>query len=191
MWTLNIRNLDRVTITFFVFEIIYCFALGMIKISITFMYFRILEGRRWKYVLWVTQVFNVLVISSFLIGLFLSCKPLARYWASSYDAGGNCPDLWNWNGYYLAFNLFLDVWLIAIPSSYVWKTSMERRNKIAVIAMFCLGLMYVPGPRRLGFPTLPRILKKVPFRWHHGVTMLAHTDKQAIDARAHFVAPCR
>lgn len=162
MWTLNIRNLDRVTITFFVFEIVYCFALGMTKISITFMYFRILEGRWWKYVLWGTQVFNVLVIGSFLIGLFLSCKPLAEYWASSWDAGGNCPDLWNWNGYYLAFNLFLDVWLIAIPSSYVWKTSLERRSKIAVIAMFCLGLMCVTALYLIHEPPPPLSLRRPP-----------------------------
>lgn len=145
VYDLDIHNLDRVTITFFVYEIVYCLALGMTKISIAFMYFRILEGRWWSRVLWATQALNVLTILSVLIGLFLSCHPLDVYWASSWDAGGNCPDLWLWNGYSLGLNLFLDVWLIAIPSSYVWKTNLAWRSKFAVIGMFCLGLMYVPG----------------------------------------------
>lgn len=144
VYDLDILNIDRVTITFFVYEIIYCLALGMTKISIAFMYFRILEGRWWSRVLWATQVLNVLTILSVLIGLFLSCRPLDMYWASSWDAGGNCPDLWLWNGYSLGLNLFLDIWLIAIPSSYVWKTNLARRSKFAVIGMFCLGLMCVP-----------------------------------------------
>lgn len=143
VWALDIKNLDRVTIVFFVYEIIYCLALGLTKISIAFMYFRILEGRKYAIMLWGTQVLNVLVICSFLIGLFLSCKPLARYWIYSYDTGGECSDLWDWGGYYLAFNLLLDIWLIAIPSSYVCKTSLDQRTKGAVIAMFCLGIVWV------------------------------------------------
>lgn len=129
------------TIAFFVYEIIYCLALGFTKISITFMYFRILEGRKYTIILWGTQVLNVLVICSFLIGLFLSCQPLDRYWIYSYTIDGKCSDLWDWDGYYLSFNLFIDIWLIAIPSSYVWKTLLDWRKKLAVIAMFCLGLM--------------------------------------------------
>lgn len=143
VYDLDLRNLDRTTITFFVYEILYCLALGMTKISIAFMYFRILEGRWWSRVLWATQAFNVLAILSVLIGLLLSCKPLDVYWASSWDAGGNCPDLWLWNGYSLGLNLFLDVWLIAIPSTYVWKTNLARRSKFAVTGMFCLGLVCV------------------------------------------------
>lgn len=154
MYTLHIGNIEKYTITFFVFEIVYFFALGMTKISITFMYFRILEGRRWKHVLWLTQLFNVLVMVCFLLALFLSCRPLLGYWAASFDGRSKCTSLWDWNAYYLACSLAIDIWLIAIPSVYVWKTNLAWRNKMSVIAMFCLGLVYVSIPLCLLLPFL-------------------------------------
>lgn len=148
-------GLNNVTIVFFVYSIFYCMALGTIKMSIAFMYFRILEGKRWKVVLWATQVLNVLVIISFLIGLFLSCHPLQRYWIYTYETYGECSDLWDWGGYYVGFNLFLDIWLMVIPSTYVFRTNLTRRMKISVVAMFCLGILYVV-PAYLGVAYHPR-----------------------------------
>lgn len=85
----------------------------------------------------------MLLICSFLIGLFVSCTPLPRYWIYSYDIVGTCSDVWDWGGYYMGLNLLLDIWLIVLPSQYVWKAVMDRRTKLGVIAMFGLGLMCV------------------------------------------------
>ncbi|CAN8100488.1 unnamed protein product [Discula destructiva] len=135
----EIVGLDHITEVFFAYSIIYCTALGFTKISITFLYFRILDGKLYRWLLWCTQVFNVLLICSFLIGLFLSCNPLPRYWIYSYDIVGTCSDVWDWGGYYMGLNLLLDIWLITLPSHYVWRAVLDRRTKIGVIAMFCLG----------------------------------------------------
>lgn len=134
---------DHVTEVFFAYSIVYCTALGFTKISIAFLYFRILEGKIYRWLLWGTQIFNVLLILSFLIGLFLSCDPLPRYWIYSYDIVGTCSDVWDWGGYYMGLNLLLDIWLIVLPSQYVWKVVMDRRTKLGVIAMFALGVVSV------------------------------------------------
>lgn len=115
--------------------------LGFTKISIAFLYFRVLDGKIYRWLLWITQIFNVLLILSFLIGLFLSCDPLPRYWIYSYDIVGTCSDVWDWGGYYMGLNLLLDIWLIILPSQYVWKTVLDKRTRFGVLTMFGLGLM--------------------------------------------------
>lgn len=144
IWDLKIINLNRVTQIYFVHRIIYALALGAVKISVAGMYFRILEGRSFRYALWATQVLNVLVIVSFLISLGFACIPLRAYWAYTYDVTDSvCPDFWDWGGYYMAFNLILDVVLIALPSGYVWRTLMDLKTKIGVIVVFGLGVLFV------------------------------------------------
>lgn len=144
IWDLTIINLDRVTQTYFVHRIIYALALGTVKISVAGMYFRILKGLYFRYALWATQVLNVLVIVSFLVSLGFACIPLKAYWAYTFDVeGSDCPDFWDWGGYYMAFNLILDVVLIALPSGYVWRTMMDLKTKIGVIVVFGLGVLYV------------------------------------------------
>lgn len=143
--TFEFWRIDAAAKVFFAFEIIYGPALGSTKISITFMYFRILQDHRMKVILWATQVLNVLVIISFIFGLFFTCTPLDFYWTySKVVVGGTCPDVWMYGGYYVAFNIFLDVVLIFLPSQYIWKNILDTRARIGIIAMFCLGLMCVP-----------------------------------------------
>lgn len=133
-------GLDHVTEVFFFYEIVYCLSLGITKMSIAFLYFRILDRKIYRWLLWITQIFNVLVMLAFLIILFLSCTPIQRYWISSYEIEGTCSGfVWEWGGAYMGLNLLLDVWLIALPSHYVWKTVMDFRTKMGVVFMFAMG----------------------------------------------------
>lgn len=110
VWSGVITGLDHVTEVFFAYEIVYCTALGFTKMSIAFLYFRILDGKLYRWLLWITQAFNVLLMISFLVGLFLSCNPLPRYWIYSWDIVGTCSDVWDWGGYYMGLNLILEWW---------------------------------------------------------------------------------
>lgn len=160
IWSLELWRLDALTEVFFAFELIYAIALGLTKISLTFLYLRILEDRRLRIVLWATQALNVLVIISYICGMFTSCTTLAAYWTFSYVIdGSSCPDLWNYGGYYTGFNIFLDVWLIILPAQYVWKNMLDARARIGVIAMFCFGLVYTRNP--------PYLLLKAPNKRSH------------------------
>lgn len=127
---------------FFAFQLLYGPALGLTKMSVAFMYFRILQDRRMHIVLWATQALNVLIIISFIISIFFACKPLAYYWTYSYAIpGGTCPDIWGYNGYYTGFNVFMDIWLIILPSHYIWKNILDPTARLGIIAMFSFGLM--------------------------------------------------
>lgn len=110
--------------------------------SIVFLYFRILDGRRGRLLLWGTQVANFLVMASFIISLGLSSRPSWSHWAYSHDVErSHCPDTWDWDGYYTGFNLVLDVWMIVISTWKVWDVpQLDRNARLGVIAMFCLGV---------------------------------------------------
>lgn len=138
----NVHNLDSSSICFFVFKALYALSMGWSKIAIVFLYFRILEGRKSHLVLWATQAANLLVMCSFIVALPNACKPLHAYWAYSFDVpDAVCLDLWDWHGFYTGFNLALDVWLIIVPVYTISKLQLDRKTKLGVISMFCLGVV--------------------------------------------------
>lgn len=140
--TFEFWRLDNSARAFFAFQLIYGPAMGLTKISIAFMYFRIFQDRKMHIVLWATQVLNVLAIISATIGLFFACQPLRFYWIYSLPIpNGICEDVWMYDGCFTALNIFLDLTLILLPSQYVWNNILETRARIGIIAMFCIGLM--------------------------------------------------
>lgn len=144
VYTGNVHNLDKVTICFWVFKAFYALAMGWTKIAIVFLYFRILQGRKSRILLWATQAANLLVMCSFIIALGFACRPIWTYWAYSFDVpDSTCDDLWDWGGYYTGFNLALDVWMIVVPVYTITKLQMDKKAKMGVVAMFCLGFAYV------------------------------------------------
>lgn len=141
LYTGEIWKIDQATKVFFAFEIVYALALGMTKVSIVFLYLRVFTGVMFRRVLWATQVFNALVMLSFIVGILVSCKPLEAYWAYASDVEGECPDSWDTSGIYPALNMALDLWMIALPVAQVRKLKMDNKAKIGVLAMFGLGLL--------------------------------------------------
>lgn len=115
--------------------------MGAIKMAIVFLYFRILEGRKSRILLWATQVANFLVMISFIIALGFACRPIWSYWAYSFDVkGSTCPDLWDARGYYTGFNLALDIWIMVVPVYTISRLQLDTKTKLGIISMFCLGI---------------------------------------------------
>ncbi|KAG6361253.1 hypothetical protein INS49_009477 [Diaporthe citri] len=131
LWTLQIWNIDNFTKAFFAFSLVYAVAHVMIKISIVFLYLRIFR----------TQAVNVAVAIIFIVGLFIVCQPLPFYWAYADDTQGTCHDYIDESGVYPGLNMFLDVWMIVLPASQLWRLKITRKAKIGIMAMICLGLV--------------------------------------------------
>lgn len=138
---MQIWNIDNFTKAFFAFSLVYAVALAMIKISIVFLYLRIFRGNMLKYLVWATQAVNVAVAIIFIVGLFIVCQPLPFYWAYADDTQGTCHDYIDESGVYPGLNMFLDVWMIVLPASQLWKLKITRKAKIGIMAMICLGLV--------------------------------------------------
>lgn len=141
-WALEFWQIEASFIVFFAFEAVYNLCLGMIKISICFFYMRIFQSPGFQKVMWGTQIFNILtVLAFFLVGWF-QCQPLNYFW-KGWDGTqkGNCYDI---NGFaygHSAVNIAIDVWMLILPGTQVWKLNMSFKRKLAVTFMFACGVL--------------------------------------------------
>lgn len=113
----------------------------MIKISICFLYMRIFAHPTFQRVMWATQAFNAAVIVAFLVVTCTQCRPLRTFW-TSWDGVrvGQCINL-NAGAYAHAWiNIALDVWMLALPATQVWRLNMSLRKKLEVMLMFSFGM---------------------------------------------------
>lgn len=119
----------------------YAIGLGLCKMSILFLYQRVFEGPRLRIVLVVTQVFNVLLILSYVIATCFVSIPFACQFYLDMPAGCTYHDVWDGSGAYSALNAALDIWMVIIPAVIVWRLQMKTTRKISVIAIFATGIV--------------------------------------------------
>ncbi|KAJ4393561.1 hypothetical protein N0V93_002773 [Gnomoniopsis smithogilvyi] len=142
VWTVPPDDIDQFLKVFFAFEAIYAFVLGVIKISICFLYLRIFPGHRFRVVVWATQVFNIALVFAFIVADVLQCRPLSYFWQGwDGEHEGYCLNLTAFVYSHAALNIALDVWMLALPASQIWQLNMNMKKKVGVIAMFGFGVL--------------------------------------------------
>ncbi|CCF38132.1 integral membrane protein [Colletotrichum higginsianum] len=141
IWTLLPDEITHFLKLLFVLEFFYLVGLAVIKASILFFFLRIFPERRFRRVLWLMQVLNMLVCLSFVILCFAQCRPFSHFW-TGWDGKheGKCLDLNKIGLSHVALNIVLDVCMLALPVTQIYKLQMDRRKKIGVIAMFQVGV---------------------------------------------------
>lgn len=114
----------------------------MIKISICFLYLRIFSTSTLRKVLWGTQIFNILLIVAFLCADFGQCVPLSYFWlAWDKEHSGSCFNINAMAYAHSAINIALDIWMLILPATEVWRLNMSSKKKLSVSAMFAIGIL--------------------------------------------------
>ncbi|KAL2279609.1 hypothetical protein FJTKL_13298 [Diaporthe vaccinii] len=80
IWFVPFNQITNFLQIFFVFEVLYTLTLGIIKISICFLFLRLFPERRIRRYLWATQLFNVTVIVVYVIVDLAQCQPMSYFW---------------------------------------------------------------------------------------------------------------
>lgn len=80
IWFVPFNQITNFLQIFFVFEVLYTITIGIIKISITFLYLRLFPERRIRRFLWATQIFNVTLVGVFVIVDLAQCQPMSYFW---------------------------------------------------------------------------------------------------------------
>ncbi|KAK1975685.1 CFEM domain-containing protein [Colletotrichum cereale] len=141
IWTLSPDQITQLLMIVYVFGLLYFFCLAFIKISIVFLYFRIFPDERFRKVLWVTQVFNLLLLISYAAGQLALCQPLELAWVGwTKEVPGKC---FNRNEFIIshgAINVALDLWMLGLPLTQLYGLRMQRRKKLGVMVMLSLGV---------------------------------------------------
>ncbi|KAK7448629.1 integral membrane protein [Colletotrichum acutatum] len=82
---------------------------------------------------------DIWTLQPYEITMFL--KPFQHYW-NGWDGeqDGHCADLNTIGLTHVAFNIALDVWMLILPATQLYKLNMELKKKIGVMAMFSVGI---------------------------------------------------
>ncbi|KAK1997747.1 integral membrane protein [Colletotrichum falcatum] len=126
---------------FLLLEFVYFVGLAVIKASILFFFLRIFPDRRFRRFIWAVQILNLLVCLAFVILCFAQCRPFSHFW-DGWDGEhkGTCLNLNKIGLIHVALNIGLDVVMLVLPVTQIYKLQMDMRKKIGVIAMFQVGI---------------------------------------------------
>ncbi|KAK1590111.1 uncharacterized protein LY79DRAFT_555910 [Colletotrichum navitas] len=109
-----------------------------IKMAILWLYTRLFctaQFKRWSRILMgVTGAYGV----AFLILFMSRCVPVSQQWNPV--PGGHCRDITIDQIVSVCINIVLDIAMTALPMPMLWGLQMPLKNKIAVSAMFGMGL---------------------------------------------------
>lgn len=143
VWTLTPDQITKFIQLFFVFEVLYSFALAMVKISICFLYLRLFPNRRFRNFVWATQVFNTVFLVISVIVDLNQCHPLSHFW-NGWDGEdqGHCINLNAYAWVHAVINIVLDFWMLALPATQVWNLDITRKKKLCIMTMFGFGILY-------------------------------------------------
>ncbi|KAK1689893.1 hypothetical protein BDP55DRAFT_691324 [Colletotrichum godetiae] len=142
IWTLQPYKITEFLKILFNTQIFYITGLSTIKASILFFYLRIFPSPCFRRVLWATQGFNALLLFLYLILTFTQCRPLNKYWLGwDGEQAGVCMDFNKLVLTHVGFNILLDIWMLILPLTQLYKLNLGLKKKIGVIMMFSVGLL--------------------------------------------------
>ncbi|KZL77342.1 CFEM domain-containing protein [Colletotrichum tofieldiae] len=143
IWTLTVDQITAFIRGFFAFELLYFVTLAVIKASILFLYLRIFGAitEVFRQILWGTHIFNAAVCITFIIVNLNQCKPLSYFWYG-WDGKypGYCIDLSAMTLSHASLNIAIDVWMLVLPATQIYKLNLQKRQKAGIMSMFGVGI---------------------------------------------------
>ncbi|KAL7619458.1 hypothetical protein AAE478_009997 [Parahypoxylon ruwenzoriense] len=123
---------------FYILTITYATTLMLIKFSLFFQYYRLIQDiphYRLFYIAVMALVAGWVIAQEFI--LIFSCTPIPNYWDRRY--GGTCLDsnLLGWMN--SVGNIVTDIIILLLPIPVVWRLNLKRGRKWAVLGIFALG----------------------------------------------------
>ena len=125
-------------------QITYKIAVALYKLSMLFLYLRIFTGSRFK-VLTYTLIGIVTASGcAFVLVTIWQCKPIAAFWDKSLllNKNNHCFSSEAFWFSYSIVNIVLDFLVLLLPIHEIWKLQLPKRDKLALCAVFSLGLLY-------------------------------------------------
>ncbi|KAF5022689.1 hypothetical protein F66182_5237 [Fusarium sp. NRRL 66182] len=141
--SINQQQIPHILKNIFVWQIIYMVGLAAIKASILFFFLRIFPDRRFRIVVWITVILNTIATAGFFISNFAKWHPFSVVWEGQRNLEANGLAFMNAITMMLAhciFNFVLDVWMLILPMTQIFKLGLLPKKKMGVVCMFGLGV---------------------------------------------------
>ncbi|PSR79597.1 hypothetical protein BD289DRAFT_375278 [Coniella lustricola] len=119
-------------------EVLYCFVMGLIKLSLLFLYNSIFPQRQFRWVLWFTAFLIVSWVAYGTLTGILECVPVSALWDTTI-AKSYCIDYGTLVVVAGVHNIVLDFIILILPMPLVWRLSMSRQKKFMLVFTFAMG----------------------------------------------------
>lgn len=122
-----------------IYEILYNPVMTATRVSILFFYLQINPERRFRMVVYAALAFCLASSFTAMMVFVCQCTPPSYFWTRI--GNGKCLNA------YVVFlvnaivNLATDLWVLAIPIPMVWRLRIATKQKIALSAVFAVGLV--------------------------------------------------
>ncbi|KAJ0415818.1 GMC oxidoreductase [Aspergillus carlsbadensis] len=141
LWVVPFDNITHILYIYFFDECLYLTGIALTKISILCFYLRVFPRREFRRLVYIAIGINVAYIIVFdLISIF-QCRPVQGAWYRWDETGDykcNNINAQGWSS--AAFNMALDIMVMALPLKELYGLNLSWRKKAFVICMFSLGI---------------------------------------------------
>lgn len=138
---------DLISKHLYICAIMYCITVFTIKLSILLQYLRIFAPMKTKdMIYWGIHTVIWLNLAYYLAGVFVEaflCNPREKYWNVLLDTG-HCYNRDAINIVSGIINTVSDFAILLLPQKVIWKLQIPLKRKLAVSAIFLIGLWLVP-----------------------------------------------
>lgn len=114
-------------------------AVFFVRASVLSLYIHIFRPKPFRILCYVVHGINFSYFAATVLGSCLVCRPISAGWDPQ---AGTCGDQKSLDLFIGTFNLIMDVTVVVLPLPIVWKLQMTRAKKIALSAIFGMGLMW-------------------------------------------------
>lgn len=143
---------------FYFGEATYYITVSLTKMSILFLYLRLIPSPTYKIINWTMMAFVALTgICCTIAGIF-QCNPIPKAWHTELE--GTC---FNQVALFLAnagLNIFQDLIIYVLPVRTLWSLQLPRKQRVALVIVFVIGaFVCITGILRLQSLTVASVSK--------------------------------
>lgn len=113
-------------------------AVCFLRASILSLYVHIFRVKPFRMACYVVHGINFTYFAGTVMAACLICRPISANWDPQ---AGTCGDAKSLDLFIGICNMILDVTIVVLPLPIVWKLQMTRAKKLALSAIFGVGLM--------------------------------------------------
>ncbi|KAL0778002.1 hypothetical protein CaCOL14_005655 [Colletotrichum acutatum] len=142
IWVLHDYQITTFLRYLLMVQTLYIFILSVVKASILLFFLRIFPDKKFRIAIWWTLAYDLFVGFIFIVFSFVQRQPTWLIWEGWRDKEprGVILDLNKMGLSHGGMNIALDVWMLILPLTQLYKLNLKMKKKLGIIAMFSVGI---------------------------------------------------
>ena len=149
VWDVPFEDFEYTALMAWLSEVAFLISTCSTKVSVLLFYRRLVQGtfsKRWKWSTIAAIIFTVCYCVAFTLVLVFNCRPTEAYWKAlslTWNKDYQCTNTKMLNPVSGVLSVVSDLYSVILPIGMLRHFETDRRKKIALNAVFALGLLVV------------------------------------------------